>query len=193
MFGAKKTVLALVGLGILALVGFGYGWFANAGQTVQASSASLAPQNEFYILMSQAEKAQLDEYRTELAHVWAGVTAQKQLLDTKINPTLEAIFGTHDSPLAGTLEEHEQVHRSSPVFQQVRSLQIDLAKYEAQVLAVAQKINAYESALLAKNAGKQLDKTVNNAFNGLRNKVAITLALIADVYNDDPPCPECGP
>jgi len=128
MFGAKKTVLALVGLGILTLAGLGFGWISNAGQSAQASSAVLAPQNEFYIMLSQAEKAQLDRYRTELAQVWAGVTAQKQLLDTKINPTLEAIFGTHDKSIAGTLEEHEQVHRSSPVFQQVRTLQSDLAK-----------------------------------------------------------------
>jgi len=68
-----------------------------------------------------------------------------------------------------------------------------LLSLEAQVLAIAQKINGYESALIEKNAGKQLDKTVNNIFNGLRLKVAITMNLIADVYNDDPPCPGCPP
>jgi len=61
------------------------------------------------------------------------------------------------------------------------------------MLTVANQINSFEQALLASNPGKQLDKTAHSAFNGLRNKVAVIVSLIADAYNDDPPCPECEP
>ena len=158
-----------------------------------ANTASTLSNGSSYIQLSQDQKAKLDGFRAKLAGVWAEVNAQKKLLDEQINPQLARIYGTHAAPVPGTLAEHEQAYLNGTLYARVTALQQELAQLEGEALWVGQKVNRFEQDILASNRGKQLDKAANNVFNGLRNKVAVIVSLIADVYNDDPPCPACPP
>lgn len=194
--GRKLTVLAFVGIGVLTLIGlsqFGKLFTGAPMDVAVASTPSALSNGSSYIQLSQDQKAKLDEFRGKLAGVWVEVNAQKKLLDEQINPQLARLYGTHAAPVAGTLAEHEQAYLSSALYARVTALQKELAQLEGEALWVGQKANSFEQGILANNPRKQLDKAANNAFNGLRNKVAVIVSLIADVYNDDPPCPDCGP
>jgi hypothetical protein len=185
--------LALVGLGILSVIGFGFGvgWTFLTGRTVDVAATSIPIGS--YISLTQEQKSMLDIYRERLELIFDAVAAQKRRLNEAINPGLEQIYGKHADPVPGTFAEHERAYLSSTFYAQITDLQIELARRESETLVLAQKINDAKQQIFVANPGKQLDKPSNNAFNGLRHKVANTLSLIADVYNDDPPCPGCYP
>jgi hypothetical protein len=196
-FANKSLVLTLVAIGVVGLVGLHQSGklFANPNGAV-ASVSPVTPVLDnscCYIFLTQEQKADLDGFRAQFEALRIAVTQQKKLLDEQINPALERLFGTHARPVPGTFEEHEVAHRASPVFLEVRQLQQELTEIELEVLSVARKVSAYERDLLVNHPGMQLDKSVNIAFNGLRQKATILLSLIADVYSDDPPCPACQP
>ncbi|MBI3461209.1 hypothetical protein HY009_09795 [Candidatus Acetothermia bacterium] len=194
--GRKLTVLALVGIGVLTLIGLGQIGKLFTGSPADvaiASTSSSFSNGSSYIQLSQDQKVKLDEFRGKLTGVWAEVNAQKKLLDEQINPQLARLYGTHAAPVPGTLAEHNQAYLNGTLYARVTALQQELAQLEGEALWVGQKANSFEQGILADNPGKQLDKVANNAFNGLRNKVAVIVSLIMDVYNDDPPCPACDP